>query len=205
MINMFLSFLFILKDWSNLLLVGVGLSAFIVYFIQKRDKKRAAAMIIKGQIDSIEKCLMDLKSDYQLNNISIYHSKIILKDNFWEKYKYLLLNNFSQSEVSCIQDFFDAAEHIEFARSNIVNMMKLSWENKARVEMDVIGAYIKEMPNMERTNPVIQQFEMCYRPFDIGYVPDFVFNTLVKQLNDINVLSGTTAYQKIQRISYGRR
>ena len=71
----------VLKDWSNLLLVCVGLSAFGVYYWQKRDEKRAAATLVKGQIDLIEERVRALKDDHQLGNISVYHSKIILSKN----------------------------------------------------------------------------------------------------------------------------
>lgn len=193
---------FIATNWVNMLLVIVGLSAFVIYFWQKRDEKRAAATLVKGQIDLIEERVCILKNDHQLGNISVYHSKIILQENLWEKYKHLFIKNLKKSDAEIIQKFFDSAEQIEQARSDIVKMLKVAWEQKARVEIENVGMLMKENFTMDQALPLIQQFQQSYHPFDIGYVPDMVINTLVKQLNDINMLSGTTAYQKIQQWSY---
>lgn len=202
---MLLNALNILKEWSNLLLVCVGLSAFGVYYWQKRDEKRAAATLVKGQIDLIEARVSALKNDHQLGDISIYHSKTILHENLWEKYKHLLIKNLQKPDAEIIQKFFDSAEQIEDARSDIVKLMKISWENKGRVEIENIGLLMKENFTIDQAMPPIQQFQQNYRPFSIGYIPDILITSIVKQLNDITMLSGTTAYQKIQHWSYDRR
>ena len=66
-----------IRDWADVFLIAVGLSAMIVYIFQKRDKKRSAATLILGQIDSIEEKIGILKNGHQLNNVVVYHSKTI--------------------------------------------------------------------------------------------------------------------------------
>lgn len=205
MLDMLINFMVALKEWSNLLLVGVGLSAFGVYYWQKRDEEHIAATLVKGQIDSIEKCLTLLKSDYQLNGLSIYHSKVIIKDNLWDKYKHLLIRRLSQSEADVIQRFFDNAEQVERARSDTINLMSLSWEYKAKVEIEIAGDFIKNNSDLGTVSPQIAAFLNSYNPYDISYIPAIVTNALVKQLTDVDMLSGTTAYQKIQSLSYDKR
>ncbi len=204
MIDVILNFLNWLRNWSNLLLVGVGLSAFGVYYWQKRDEKRAAATLVKGQIDLIEERVLALKGDHQLGDISIYHSKTILQENLWERYKHILIKSLQKSDAEIIQKFFDSAEQIENVRGDIVKLLKISWENKGRAEMENVGLFIKDNP-IEQAMPCIQQFQQGYRPLSIVYIPDIVINSLVKQLNDFTMLSGTTAYQKIQQWSYDKR
>lgn len=196
---------FIETNWVNMLLVIVGLSAFVIYFWQKRDEKRAAATLVKGQIDLIEERVHDLKSDHQLGNISVYHSKVILQENLWEKYKHLFIKNLQKSDAEIIQRFFDSAEQIESARSDIVKLLKLAWEQKEAVHIETVGQIMRGSQSLEQALPEIQLFQNLYGPFDIGYVPDMVTNSLVKYLNDMNMLSGTTAYQKIQNWSYDKR
>lgn len=75
-----------IRDWADVFLIAVGLSAMIVYIFQKRDKKRSAATLILGQIDSIEEKIGILKNGHQLNNVVVYHSKTIISENTWEKY-----------------------------------------------------------------------------------------------------------------------
>ena len=80
---------FIVENWTyliDLLLVIVGLSAFVVYCAQKRAELLSAGTLIIGQIDLVEKNVSVLKNDHQLNNVAVYNSKPIIKENMWEKY-----------------------------------------------------------------------------------------------------------------------
>lgn len=205
MMDMVLYVMGILKEWSDLLLIAVGLSAFGVYYWQKRDEKRSAATLIKGPIDLIEERIYALKSDHQLGNISIYHSKAILQENLWEKYKHLFIKRLQKSDAELIQKFYDSAEQIEHARSDISKLLELAREQKALVQMETIGAFIKDIQNPEQAQVEIGRFQSIYGPLDIGYVPDMVINSFVKYLSDIHMLSGTIAYQKIQNWSYDKR
>lgn len=200
---MILYVLNILNDWSNLLLVCVGLSAFGVYYWQKRDEKRAAATLVKGQIDLIEERIHTLKNDHQLGNISVYHSKVILQENLWERYRHLFIKTLQKSDAEIIQKFYDNAEQIEYARRAIVRLIELAQEQKASVQIEILGAIMKDSP--EGALEEMGKFLQNYVPYDMGYIPDIVANSLVKHLNDINMLSGTTAYQKLQYLSYDKR
>jgi len=134
---------FIENNWLDMLLVIVGLSAFGVYFWQKNDEKRIAATLIKEQIDIIEERVLYFKNDHQLGNISVYHSKIILQENLWERYKHLLVKKLQKSDVEIIQKFFDCAEQIEHARSDIVHTINHSWEHKSQIEHQIIGEVVQ--------------------------------------------------------------
>ena len=185
--------------------ISVGLSAFGVYYWQKRDEKRAAATLVKGQIDLIEERIHALQSDHQLGNVSVYHSKVILQENLWEKYKHLFIKSLQKSDAEIIQRFYDSAEQIEYARSSIVKLLELAQEQKSSVQIDTIGAIMKESQGQEQMWGEINKFQASFVPYDFGYVPDMISNSLVKHLNDIHMLSGTTAYQKIQNWSYDKR
>lgn len=127
-------FAFLEENRLNLLLVLVGLSAFVTYFWQKRDSKRAAATLLKSQIDSVEKSILQLKNDHDLGNQSVYNSGKILSENLWEKYKHLFVKELSQSEIDLIQRFFDNAEQIERTRADITKSMMLSWEQHGAMQ-----------------------------------------------------------------------
>ena len=132
-----------IRDWADVFLIAVGLSAMIVYIFQKRDKKRSAATLILGQIDSIEEKIGILKNGHQLNNVVVYHSKTIISENTWEKYKHLFAKELSQSEHRMIQNFFDTAEQLERTRADIVMVIKNAWADKSSVEHQIIGEMIK--------------------------------------------------------------
>jgi len=208
---------FIENNWLDMLLVIVGLSAFGVYFWQKNDEKRIAATLIKEQIDIIEERVLYLKNDHQLGNISVYHSKIILQENLWERYKHLLVKKLQKSDVEIIQKFFDCAEQIEHARSDIVHTINHSWEHKSQIEHQIIGEVVqteiekqlhdkdREKAKIEIDLKKIEAFRQFYRPLDLVFTPDISIKALIKYLNDFSLLSGTTAYRIIQSLSYDNR
>lgn len=206
---------FIEKNWVNILLIIVGLSAFGVYFWQKADERRIAATLIKGQIDLIETRILALKNDHQLGNIAIYHSKVIMQENFWEKYKHLIVKKINKSDAELIQKFFNSAEQIERTRSDITQTIKQAWEHKSQVEHQIVGELIKseidkKIPDgkkgeVEIAMNKVEAFRQIYRPLDLVFTPDVAINTLVKYLNDFDMLTGTTAYKMIQSYSYDKK
>lgn len=199
-----------IRDWADVFLIAVGLSAMIVYIFQKRDKKRSAATLILGQIDSIEEKIGILKNGHQLNNVVVYHSKTIISENTWEKYKHLFAKELSQSEHRMIQNFFDSAEQLERTRADIVMVIKNAWADKSSVEHQIIGEMIKNdvittsMPNEMRSSKEMTLFQDRYKPLDLVFTPDIAINSFVNNLNNFTMLSGTTAYEKIQHYSFSK-
>lgn len=199
-----------IRDWADVFLIAVGLSAMIVYIFQKRDKKRSAATLILGQIDSIEEKISILKNGHQLNNVVVYHSKTIISENTWEKYKHLFAKELSQSEHRMIQNFFDTAEQLERTRADIVMVIKNAWADKSSVEHQIIGEMIKNdvittsMPNEMRSSKEMTLFQDRYKPLDLVFTPDIAINSFVNNLNNFTMLSGTTAYEKIQHYSFSK-
>lgn len=195
---------FVTSNILNILLVLVGLSAFGVYFWQKHDQVRVAATLVKGEIDSIEKSIAVLKNDNQLGNISVYHSKTIIGENLWSKYKHLLIKYLSKSEYETIECFFDNAERIEHARVDIVNSMNNAWAHASFVEHYTAGLFAQNSTDQQQLLIQIEDFRQKYRPLDIVFTPQVAINALVKHLGNFNVLSGTTGYRKIERLSYDK-
>ena len=212
---------FFQNNLIDILLILVGLSAFGVYFKQKRDEVRTAATLVKGQIDLIEERVGVLKNDHQLGNIAVYHSKIIMQENLWEKYKHLLVKKLQKSDVAIIQKFFDNAEQVEHARSDIIQTMMNSWQHKSAVEHQIVGDIVQtEIDNClsevgERGQGMnfqvqidmskVDAFRRVYRPLDTVFTPDIAISALVKHLNSFDMLSGTTAYQTILNWSYDNK
>ena len=204
-----LVFDFLVTNWLDLLLAIVGLSAFGVYFWQKRDEKRTAATLLKSQIDSIEKNITVLKEDHQLGNTSVYHSRQIINDNQWEKYKHLFVKLLSQSEIEIIQKFFDNAERIESARQDILRTITVSWEHHSLVQHEYALKCARKTMNGEEVELQIstdqaQAFNDWFEGIDLTYTPKVAIDALVKSLRNFALLSGTTAYQKIQDSSYDK-
>lgn len=204
---------FLLNNWVNLLLVLVGLSAFGVYFWQKNDEKRTAATLVKGQIDVIEERVGILKNDHQLGSVAVYHSRTILQENLWEKYKHQLIKELSKNDADIIQSFFDNAEQIEHARSDIIITIKNAWKHKSLVEHQKVAEYMKSeidsrakpkdgTTEIQVDTSKIELFKQLFFQTDLVFTPEIAINALVKHLSSFDMLSGTVAYAKIQKMSY---
>lgn len=216
---------FVLENLFDILLVIGGLSAFVIYFWQQHNEKRTAATLLIEQIDLVEKNIAALKNEPQLGNIPVYRSNAIIRNNLWEVYKHLLVKKLSPSEMDLVQAFFNNAEQIERAREDIIQTIQNAWLHKSFVEHSIAGSFLQkkldsDIPNIswgyqqmganritvdfsaEQQKSLV--FASVYRPMDLVFTPDVAIETLTKQLSVSNKLSGTTAYEKIQKLSYRR-
>ena len=170
---------FIIENWTyliDLLLVIVGLSAIVVYCAQKRAELLSAGTLIIGQIDLVEKNVSVLKNDHQLNNVAVYNSKPIIKENMWEKYKHLFAKRLDGSEYEIVQQFFDHAEQLERARLDIVFTMTNGWKDKSSIEHQVVAQMIRDKLSVEE----VEWFRGAYRPLDLVFTADVIINSLTK-------------------------
>lgn len=197
--------IFIRDNWSDLLLAIVGLSALIVYYFQNRDVKCSAATLIVGQIKSIEQNISALKSEHQLNNIAVYNSKSILKENHWEQYKHLFVKNLSSEEYELLQRFFDLATRIEHERSEIISSIELAWNHKSNIEQQrICDLIVDNIDCKDKLENEINRFLISYRDNDVVFTSNLAINGLIKNLNNAFFMSGTTAYKRLQKYSYFR-
>ena len=188
------------ENWLDIALVLVGLSAFIVYFFQKRDRLFIGGTLIVSQINSIEKSISSLKDDPQLCNVSVFYSKPIIKENMWESYKHLFAKRLTSSEYNCVQRFFDHAEQLERARNDIIGTITTAWKDKSIVEHEEVAKMIEG----DCESSKIQEFIEAFCSLDLVFTPHLAINSLTKGLNDFVQLTGTSAYGKIQRHSYSK-
>lgn len=193
---------FLLNNWPDLLLILVGLSAFAVYIWQKKDQRSAAATLVKEQIDTVERNVSVLKNDLRLGSISVYHSKNILIGNHWESQKHLLVKNFSHSEIEAIQRFFDNATQIQNARIDIIKVINNDWANKSQAGCQIIADIVAKGGDDAEISRVFTQFMQKYSAVSPEFVPDIIIDALMKNLQNFEFISGTTAYAKIQKLSY---
>ena len=122
----------------------------------------------------------------------------------WEEYKHLFVKRLSRPNYNLVQEFFDNAEQLERARTDIINLIVNSWTNKSITEHQIIADYIKTSPTDVEARGKIDYFENIFRPLDIVYIPHIAINSLTKNLSDFRSLIGTSAYEDIQKYSYSK-
>ena len=118
------------KDWGNLLLTIVGLSAICIYYIQERRKVSEAASLIVLQVNDLQKRLRDIQSyivDGVLNDIAFYESQVIFTDNYWEKYKHYFVRKIDSTSFQLFDDFYNCASEVLEQQQLMKNLQKNSF------------------------------------------------------------------------------
>ena len=192
----------------DLALVAVGTSAFVTYFLQKKTKKKTAATLILDQIDSIEHAVNKLKEGYshgkkELTDNDVYLSNEVKYTDAWDKYKHLMIKGLSQSERELIQRFFESACQIEKARTDIIFSFKLGWEHKSQTLALMTGKF--RDPTFQTDRKKADDLLRAYENNTIVtplFKPHIAYTALYAELDNYTKLSGTTAYEKLQEMSF---
>ena len=82
---------FVSKNWIDILLVIVGASAFIIYWVQERRKISEAASLIVLQVEELQTSIAEVGSyisEGKLNDGAFYESQMLFKTDYWDKHKH---------------------------------------------------------------------------------------------------------------------
>jgi hypothetical protein len=92
---------------------AVGTAAYIIYRIQKRDRKREAANIVLLEIQSAERKLARIKSSLAKDPPSLPNDLRLLPTENWSTYRYLFIRDFDRDEWDALTDFYNKCELID--------------------------------------------------------------------------------------------
>lgn len=199
LLNLLKSIIALIKEWSTVI---VGLSAYWVYWMQKSDARKMAALSIVEQINSIEERIFAFKEASTkpgFGNTILYESSSIIIENMWEKHKHLLINYIDRSEYKDIQKFFDDAVQIERCRNDIILTLKNTWSSKSAISEETMAKICLG----ELANPKREQLN-AFQGNDSSFTPKIVTDTFKRTLLLFNKLSGTTAYKQLNKLANKR-
>ncbi len=114
-------------DWLNILLILVGLSAFIIYWLQERKKINEAASLIVLQIEEFQGRVRELSTfvaNQQLNDTNFYESLPLMDTNYWDKYKHYFVLKMDASSYNVINSFYQYLAEIQEQHSLMKNLQK---------------------------------------------------------------------------------
>lgn len=188
--------------WSDVFLIAVGLSALIVYKIQKRDQKRAAASLLKSQIDSIEGIVKELKGEEQLSNVIVYKTPVIISRNYWEESKHLLIKELGIDGARLLEEFYRQAEQLEKSRAAICHALTNAWEHKDLIIQEKYFA-ISEEADTAKKQQISDNINNFKNISDV-FTADLPIVIMFNNLRNFRLLTGTTIYNKLSSISYYR-
>ena len=95
----------------NVLLVIGGLTAFLVYYLQCKTKKRDAAALIVTQVEELKEKILQINNisfDNSINEKAFYETLDIITDNQWEKYKHIFIKKMDSYSFKTINNFYES-------------------------------------------------------------------------------------------------
>ncbi len=190
---------------SNLLqtitIFVVGLSAFIIYKLNKTDEKSRAATMLMMEIREIEGALKKLLETMSGGNF--YSSAPIIKENGWEKYKFIFIKYLDQDEYGLISEFYSQACRIEKERLILIKQIIASFEVKGNAMHESFIQVAKEKPdiNNEEFMAITDKIAKKARLNTSGYQSLQPLTLMGSLLKNIKYVTTSTACLKIKKIA----
>ena len=94
---------FLQKIWIDLAMIAVGSLALVVYVLQVRSRKTEAAFLIIQQLNEIQNDVISMSAcivDHKLNEGAFYEMLPLIGENYWAKYKHLLVRDMDAQSIS---------------------------------------------------------------------------------------------------------
>lgn len=169
---------FISENWIDILLVIVGASAFIIYWVQERRKISEAASLIVLQVEELQTSIAEVGSyisEGKLNDGAFYESQMLFKTDYWDKHKHYFVRKMDSFSFRMFDEFYNCASEIleqqQFMKNLQKNSLFLTQQNLMQSEM----------------NYILQILAMCAQnPADASDEQKTAFENLMKRMTTSN-------------------
>jgi len=148
---------FIIENWIDVLLVIVGASAFIIYWVQERRKISEAASLIVLQVEELQTKIEEVGSyisEGKLNDGAFYESQMLFKTDYWDEYKHYFIRKMDSFSFRMFDNFYNCASEILEQQQLMKNLQKNSLFLTQQVLMNSEMNYIMHTLAMCAQNPV---------------------------------------------------
>lgn len=144
---------FVLTNIVDILLILVGASAAFTYVVQERSKLSEAASLIVLQVDELRTRLSKISSyivDRKLNENAFYESQILLKTDYWEKYKHYFVNKMDPQSYRTFDNFYDCVSEILEQQQLLKNLQKNTFFLTQQVLMQSETSQVSQSMELSR-------------------------------------------------------
>ena len=115
------------ENWANILLIAVGMFAFLTYWLQERKKKINAASLLIIQIDELLDRIREISTyivDGQLNRVAFYDSLPLMEENYWNKYKHYFVKDMDSTSYASLNQLYNYASGIQEQQQLMKDLQK---------------------------------------------------------------------------------
>lgn len=148
---------FLSQNWVDILLVIVGASAFIIYWLQERRKISEAASLIVLQVEELQTSIAEIGSyisEGKLDDSAFYESQILFKTDYWDKHKHYFVRKMDLFSFKMFDDFYKCASEILEQQQLMKNLQKNSLFLTQQMLMQSETNYIVQILAIYAQNPV---------------------------------------------------
>ncbi len=187
--------------FQTITILFVGIFVFIVYIIRVWDERSRAATILIMEIREIEGALKKLLEAISSGNP--YSSSPIIKENSWEKYKFIFIKYLDQDEYALISEFYSTVCRIEEERSILIEQIITSFLTKCKALHEAVVSTAKEKCDISDeefltiTEKIAKKVYLDTPKFQ-SLAPQKLMSSL---LQNIKYISTSTASLKIKKIA----
>lgn len=179
---------------NSIVTLIVGLVAFVVYWLKKREEKRNAATIVIMDIRHAEQVVNSILEKGMVDT----YLKNILSENNWAKYKHLFASNLSTDDFSAFNRFFDSCVEISDATRRMREVLYANISAKASIAQSKIFD-IENLSSPEgqlKKQKIIAEINAESFVFD----PNDPKDRILRNLQLMGKLSNTVAYEKLKKL-----
>ena len=187
--------------FQTIIILFVGIFVFIVYIIRVWDERSRAATILIMEIREIEGALKKLLE--AISSGKPYSSSPIIKENSWEKYKFIFIKYLDQDEYALISEFYSTVCRIEEERSILIEQIITSFLTKCKALHEAVVSTAKEKCDISDeefltiTEKIAKKVYLDTPKFQ-SLTPQKLMSSL---LQNIKYISTSTASLKIKKIA----
>lgn len=181
---------FISKNLFDILLVIVGASAFIIYWLQERRKISEAASLIILQVEQLQTSIAEVGSyisEGKLNDSAFYESQMLFKTDYWDMYKHNFVRRMDSFSFKMFDDFYNCASEIFEQQQFMKNLQKNSLFLTQQMLMQSETNYILQILEMCAQNPVdVPSLLNTIIPADASDEQKHNFENLIRRITSSN-------------------
>lgn len=148
---------FIAKNWIDILLIVVGASAFVTYWLQERRKVSEAASLIVLQVEDLQNRIAEIRAyivEDKLNESAFYESQTLFKTDYWDKHKHYFIKTMDTFSFKTFDDFYKCASDILEQQQLMKNLQKNSFYLTQQMLMQSETQYITQALSISDQSPV---------------------------------------------------
>lgn len=195
---------------SNFVLAVVGLSIFILYWIQIRNQKIAAASAVFFEIKNAEKLLKRVKDEVE-NEVLPEDINLMYVES-WNQYKYLFIKDLDMDEWEAVNDFYSRCKLINEAISYNKTFFQKNEEqfrvNKNRAAADYAKESVEAFYRGENVEvkdvaeEKYKKFDQIFMEINELYSPRKPILDVKKHIQKLNLnISFSSVGSKLKRIA----